>query len=79
MRAPYTHVNGDNYLGAGNVALRIEYFSNGEKVMAVVCPKWLEEAKKDALKGLAVYSADTARILDMSESANVVAIVKRDA
>jgi hypothetical protein len=61
------------------MALRIEYFSNGEKVMVVSCPKFLKDAKFDALEGLAVYNADTARILDMDDNSKVVAVVKLDA
>jgi len=59
------------------MALRIEYLRNGEKVMIVACPKWLEEAKIDAVEGLGFYQADTARILDMEDNGKVVAVVKR--
>ncbi|HEX4106449.1 MAG TPA: hypothetical protein VHX92_09480 [Rhizomicrobium sp.] len=62
-----------------NVALRIEYFANGEKVMVVTCLKWLEDAKADALEGLALYKADIARVIDidMEIGGTVLAVVKR--
>ena len=59
--------------------LRIEYFANGEKVMVVSCPKWLEDAKADALEGLAYYNADTAKVVDLDREigGNVMAVVRR--
>ena len=64
--------------GGADVALRIEYFANGEKVMIVTCPKLLEDARADALKGLAFYTADTARIMDMDmeRGGTVMAVVR---
>jgi hypothetical protein len=59
------------------VALRIEYFAKGEKIMVVTCPKRLETAKTDALEGLALYNADTARIMDMEAGSTLMAVVKR--
>jgi hypothetical protein len=61
------------------VALRIEYFANGEKVMVVTCLKWLEGAKADALEGLALYRADIARVIDvdMEMGGTVLAVVRR--
>jgi hypothetical protein len=61
------------------VALRIEYFANGEKVMVVTCLKWLEGAKADALEGLALYRADIARVIDvdMERGGTVLAVVRR--
>ena len=64
--------------GGADVALRIEYFANGERVMVVTCPKWLEDAKADALEGLALYRADTAKIVDvdMERGGTVMAVVR---
>ncbi len=59
------------------MALRIVYLSNGSTVMIVSCPKSLKDARDDALKGLAVYGADTAQVLDMDNGGKVVAMVKR--
>lgn len=60
------------------MALRIDYFRNGEKVMAVPCTHTLDRAREDAAAGLEKYDADTARILDTGESIKVLAVVRRD-
>ena len=61
------------------MALRIVYLSNEETVMIISCPKLLKDAKPDALEGLAVYNADTARVLDMDNGGKVIWELKRNA
>lgn len=59
------------------MALRIEYLKLTERVMIVSCPKNLEEAKADAMKGLALFGADTAQVIDMDRGGKLVGVVKR--
>jgi len=58
------------------MALRIEYFRQGEKVMVAPCLKELAGARQDARDGLRTFNADLARILDMNKDGQLLAVVK---
>jgi hypothetical protein len=59
------------------MALRIDYFRNGEKVMASVYLRSVEEAKAEALTSLTRLAADSATILDTNRGGAVVGKVTR--
>ena len=46
------------FLGAEEMAFRIEYYANQTRVMVVSCPKTIEEAIKDATAGLGKFGAE---------------------
>ena len=64
--------------GDSQVAFRIEYFAKRERVMAVPCPKTLEEAVQDAAAGLNRYGADRAHVRDIDGRGKNDRIIERE-
>ena len=58
------------------VAYRIEFFKGSQLVMALACPKTLDDAKTLAQSKLAAFGADKARIRDMDREGHIVGMVE---
>lgn len=60
------------------MAFRIEYYANKQRVMAVSCPKSLEEAIRDAAGGLRQFNAERAWVRDIDGRGRNDTLVQRE-
>ena len=59
------------------MAFRIEYYRDGKAVMAMPCPKNLDEAIKDARRGLETFDASKAYIRDVDGHGRQDTVIER--